>query len=107
MSRRTSTRWAAVLGLGLVVGAVAVPAQSAPTWLRPATPLSAVDGTSFDPTVVVDARGNATAVWTRFVGSPSSHYVVESASRPLGGAWSPPVQVSPASDEAITSDQAD
>ena len=44
-----------------------------------------------DPQVVVDPAGNATAVWRRVDADRS---VVQTASRPAGGAWSAPVDLS-------------
>jgi hypothetical protein len=46
---------------------------------------------AFDPEVVLDARGVATAVWERFNGS---NYIVQSAIRPAGGDWQAPVDLS-------------
>ena len=63
--------------------------------------------TSFDQQVVVDGSGNATAVWTTYVpaaGGTLAHYVITSAYLAAGGAWSSPVQVSPAADEVTNSE---
>ena len=46
---------------------------------------------AFDPEVVLDAQGVATAVWDRFNGS---NYIVQSAIRPAGGVWQAPVDLS-------------
>lgn len=54
---------------------------------------SAGDILSADPgdwRVVMDSRGNALVVWTRYLGSEA---VLQSSSRPAGGAWQAPVDI--------------
>jgi hypothetical protein len=72
---------------------VTVPAQAAPTW-RPVTnlfaDLSATGGSAFTPAIGADAAGNATVVWSRWNGT---QYVVQASYRPVGGAWSAPVDL--------------
>ena len=60
------------------------------TWTAAPAPLSAV-GDIAAPDLVVDAAGNATAVWTRRV---NGHEVAEWAGRPAGGSWSAAVALS-------------
>ncbi len=62
-------------------------------WEAP-VPLSGEE--SFVPQAAMDARGDTTAVWMHFDGS---HYVVESAYRPEGGAWESPTLVSQPGEE--------
>jgi hypothetical protein len=63
---------------------------STPTWLAPVN-LSAPGQDASRPNVTFDQQGNATAVWERFNGS---NWIIESAKRPAGGAWSEPVALS-------------
>ncbi len=78
-----------------LVGAALVgpPAGAAPTW-RPITnlfaDLSAVGGSAFTPAIGVDVAGDATVLWSRYDGS---QYVVQASHRPVGGAWSAPVDL--------------
>ncbi len=87
-TRRVGT-WSAYLALLALW--VPVVAQAAPTWLLPAQTLStpnAVQG----PRVAVDPQGNAVAVWARQSGS---QYFIQASSRPAGGTWSTPQDISP------------
>ncbi len=81
------------LALGLLAAA---PAAAAPTWLAPVD-LSAPGQSALGPQVAVDPQGNATAVWWRYDGAD---FIVQSAERPAGGAWSEPVDLSVAGEEA-------
>lgn len=78
-----------------LIGATLVtpPAGAAPTW-RPITnlfaDLSAAGGSAFTPAIGVDAAGDATVLWSRYNGS---QYVVQASHRPVGGAWSAPVDL--------------
>ena len=78
---------------GIVAASLAAPAGAAPTW-RPVTnlfaDLSAAGGSAFTPAIGVDAAGNATVLWSRWNGS---QYVVQASYRPVGGAWSTPVDL--------------
>lgn len=78
--------------MALLVGATSLPATAAPTWLKPATPISEPSVTSYSPIVAADAAGNVTAVWTKFVSMTVR--IVQSAYRPAGGTWTAPVNVS-------------
>jgi len=54
--------------------------------------LSTAGGTgAFEPQVAVDSQGNATVVWERYT---SRGTLIRSASRPAGGSWSAPVNLS-------------
>jgi ABC-type phosphate transport system substrate-binding protein len=50
-----------------------------------------------DSQVVVDPAGDAVAIWTIFNGA---NYIIQTASRPAGGAWSAPVGLSSAGQNA-------
>lgn len=41
--------------------------------------------------VAIDPAGNAVAIWTRM--GKTSSYLIEAATRPLGGQWTPPVEL--------------
>ena len=68
--------------------------QPAAAWSGP-TNLSAGGGDAESPKVAVDRRGDAVAVWVR---SQGRREVIESATRPAGGAWSSPVRLSAGGD---------
>jgi hypothetical protein len=59
------------------------------TWSAPAQ-LSTSAGDRANPRVVVDPSGTATVVWHSFVGGV---YGVQTATRPLGGAWTSPIDL--------------
>jgi hypothetical protein len=69
-------------------------------WEAPA-PISAPSPATLDPTVAVDASGDAVAVWQIVVGNES---VVEAATRPAGEPWTSPEVISPAGEEAVGPD---
>ena len=56
------------------------------------------------PHVVLDAAGDATAVWERWDGEDT---VVESAYRPAGGSWQAPTDLSQEGEEVIQSGEDD
>ena len=85
--RRLALGTAAAVLLGLVAAA---PAPAAPTWLA-SHPLTGGLAMTAGTAVVADAAGNVTAVWTEMVG-PDTY--VRSSYRPVGGTWSPAVDVS-------------
>jgi len=63
------------------------------TWSGPVTLSLTGDndiGVSYQPTVVVDAQGNATAIWSEEVGYASA---IRTSTRPKGGDWSEPVEL--------------
>jgi hypothetical protein len=60
------------------------------SWSEPVT-ISNKGRLNYRPRVVVDSEGNATAVWLWSIGESS---VIQSATRPAGGSWSAPVDIS-------------
>ena len=66
------------------------------SWSAP-VPLSDPGQNAFYPQVVVDSTGSATAVWYRYV---DTHYRIQASTRPLGGTWSAPFNLSPAGQSA-------
>ncbi len=91
--------------LMLVIGMLAAMAgnASAAGWLpevnaSPVLPnASKFSGSLQD--VAVDAQGDATAVWTQFEGTEE---ILEAATRPAGGGWSAPVQLSQAGEQPLS-----
>ena len=77
----------AVWAAGSSLQAATRPAGGA--WTAPVQ-LSASAGMRANPRVVVDPAGTATAVWGSFAGGA---YGVQTASRPLGGAWTAPLDL--------------
>jgi hypothetical protein len=67
-------------------------------WSEPPDNLSEIGQDAGLPQVAVDPQGNATAVWQR---SDGANYIVQSASRPAGGAWSAPLDLSAAGHSAF------
>lgn len=63
------------------------------TW-READELSAEGGDPSDVDVVVDAAGNAVAIWTRYDNTTASTYTIEAATRSPGGQWGPALKLS-------------
>jgi len=100
---RTSTRprpiraLPPVLAILVLLGLAAPAAPAAPAWLAPAT-LSAAGQHASAPQIALDGDGNAVAVWHRFDGT---HTIVQSAVRPAGGAWQPPVALSAPGADAV------
>jgi hypothetical protein len=80
--------WARSDGSHEIIQASARPAGGA--W-GPAVDLSQSGRDSEAPQVAVDAAGNAVAVWSRFNGA---HWVIQAASRPAGGGWTPVSDIS-------------
>ncbi len=79
------------LGTCLLLGAgLCTSVEAAPTWL-PALDVSAPGVDGIQPQVAVDAAGDATAVWEKV---ENLQQVVESAYRPAGGTWQPPITLS-------------
>lgn len=60
------------------------------SWSPPVN-LSAAGVWAHEPQVAVDSQGNATAVWERY--HPKGN-LIQSSSRPAGGSWSAPVNLS-------------
>jgi hypothetical protein len=91
--------WARSNGSNNVVQAALEPVGE--PWGKPTT-LSEAGQEASKPQVAVDAAGDATAVWTRYIGLGSggmSNYVVQAAVKPAGEAWEEPTTVSEASQE--------
>jgi hypothetical protein len=77
----------------LLSGTITVATRSAGgAWSAPFDLSGVVRGAS-DQQVAVDAAGNATVIWSQ-ISAGGNGYVVRTASRPLGGAWSAPVDLS-------------
>lgn len=80
--------------------AVALPATAAPAlaadlgW-QPTAALTSFGKDALNPRVVRAEDGSATAIWTRSVDDSLATNAVQVASRPLGGAWSEPLAISP------------
>jgi hypothetical protein len=70
--------------------------QAGGSWV-PSGNLSVPGRDAEEPEVGIDAAGNAIAVWRRHDGSK---YIVQSATRPAGGAWQGPVDLSVAGETA-------
>jgi plastocyanin len=70
--------------------------QAGGSWV-PSGNLSVAGRDAEEPDVGMDAAGNAIAVWRRHDGSK---YIVQSATRPAGGAWQAPVDLSTAGETA-------
>jgi hypothetical protein len=64
--------------------------QSGGPWSTP-VPISAIGGDGTQPQVTVDSTGLVTAIWSRNNGSA---YIIQSSTRPRGGTWSTPVDLS-------------
>lgn len=71
----------------LAAGLVATPASAAPGWSRPMNISGALSIGEEPPSLAVDSKGNATAVWQRYRGGK---LIYESAVRQAGGPWSTP-----------------
>ena len=87
---RCSARPVSLALAGLLAASMSwVAATAAPTWVQPAVTLSAPGQPASSARVAVDAAGNATAV---FAGAG----VVKAATRPAGGTWGAPVDLTSA-----------
>jgi hypothetical protein len=83
-----------------LAAALPAPAHAAPSWLTP----NNVSGAGRDasaPRIAVDGDGNALAVWVR---SNGTHAIVQAATRPAGGTWSSPENLSLAGQNAGSPD---
>ncbi len=100
MGAKKKHRAGAAFAVGVACCALALfaaaPAGAAPAWLAPVD-LSAAGQDAGNPQVAVDPQGNAVAVWDRYSGT---HYIVQGATRPAGGAWQTPVDLSAAGNDA-------
>jgi uncharacterized delta-60 repeat protein len=66
-------------------------------WSTPVDDLSEVGGDAFYPQVTVDAIGTAIAVWSR---SNGTNTIIQASTRPSGGSWSTPVDLSAPGEDA-------
>jgi hypothetical protein len=87
-----------LLAFGLIAATMSplVPGARA-GWLAPVD-ISATGEHAGVPQVVLDAAGDATAVWERWNGQDT---VVEAAYRPAGGGWQTPIDLSNADEEIV------
>lgn len=60
------------------------------------TPVALSSAEAYVPQAAVDTQGDATVVWMHHTGS---HYIVQSAYRPAGGAWEAPIDLSEPGEE--------
>ncbi|MGN6373153.1 MAG: PKD domain-containing protein [Solirubrobacteraceae bacterium] len=88
-----------VVASGFAVSAILALASTAHAGWLPPVDISQVGEHAGAPQVVLDASGNATAVWERWVGSDIA---VETAYRPAGGNWQPPVDISEEGSGTVT-----
>jgi PKD domain len=82
----------------LVAFVAATASRAAPAWLSPQD-LSSPGRDALVPEVAVDPRGNVVAVWAQ---ATATYWVIEAARHPVGRAWSRPVVISRASNDAST-----
>ncbi len=92
MVERRLTKTAATSGLllALLVAPLGAVAHAAPTW-GTGTDISDVTRTTTAPSVATNGKGDSVAAWMAFLGD---RYAIESATRPAGGTWSSPVEIS-------------
>jgi len=79
---------------GLTVAAWAPAATAAGVWRGPVTLSAAGDALLGSPQVAMDRAGNATAVWPAIGRRSPYTSVAQAATRPAGGSFSPPVNLS-------------
>ncbi len=84
--------------LALLASALVFASSAHAAWLPPVGISETGEHVSSPPQVVLDAQGNATAVWSEWDGDDT---VVESAYRPVGEGWQAPVDISEASGAAV------
>lgn len=94
--RRRGARRAALVALvaSIALATLSAAAPAAWTW----TPAQVLDLATYDRAVatVIDADGNATAVWESGpIWSSPDRWQMWSSTRPAGGTWSAPVQLAP------------
>src|ERR1051325_6115370 len=94
---RAARLLSALVGACAFYALMVTPALAAPAWVLPAPDLSAAGQNASSPQVAIDPAGDAVAVWTRFNGTNT---IIQSASRPAGGAWSAPLDLSAAGQNA-------
>ena len=86
--------WTRFDGANTIVQASGRPPGGA--W-SPAVDISVAGRNAEEPDVGIDSAGNATAVWRRHDGSD---YVLQTATRPAGGSWQAPTDLSAAGEPA-------
>ena len=89
-----SALWSRSDGTNTIIQSATKPAGGA--W-QPALDLSAAGKNAEAPQLAVDAAGNAVAIWRRYNGT---NYIVQSSTRPAGGPWQPPLDLSAAGQSA-------
>jgi hypothetical protein len=77
---------------------LATASRAEAAWLPPVD-ISRPGGDATEPQVAVDSAGDVVVVWRRFDGAD---YAIEAVERPAGGAWSAPLQLSAAGQNAET-----
>ena len=65
--------------------------QGVGDWSTSTADLIEIGQVAYSPQVVADSSGLVTAIWQRDNGT---HYIIQSSTRPSGGAWSEPVDLS-------------
>jgi hypothetical protein len=99
MKAPTGLAWSgAVVLCALFLLVPATPAMAAATWLAPVDLTAAGESVRTAPQVAVDRGGDAVAVWKGYDGADD---VIETASRPAGGSWQAPVDLSAAGRNAF------
>jgi hypothetical protein len=93
---RHRTFVAALLAL-LLSGLCAAHAWATATWLSPVN-ISVAGQNAFEAQVAMNEGGDVVAVWERFDGT---NFRVQAASRPAGGGFSAPVNLSVAGEDAV------
>jgi hypothetical protein len=86
--------WVRNTGSGSIIQSSTRP--SGGSWSTPED-LSASGQNAFDPQVTVDSTGTAIAVWSR---SNGSNTIIQASTRPSGGSWSTPVDLSETGQDA-------
>jgi hypothetical protein len=82
--------WSCFNGLNQIVQAASRPAGGG--WSG-AVDISVAGGDAVEPQIAIDGSGNAVAVWSRNGGA---NFIVQSSTRPAGGSWSSPTDLSAA-----------
>ena len=80
----------------LLCALLATPAGATPAWLTP-LPLSTPGHNAEAPQLALDGAGNAIAVWSR---SNGTNTIIQTATRPVGGPWQAPLELSIAGQNA-------
>jgi len=83
--------------IAATICATPVPAAPQGPWVQPAVNVSAAGHDSFDPQITTAPDGTSTAVWTSYNGSKN---IIQAATRPVGGNFSAPVDLSAAGQNA-------